>query len=371
MCSQRGSPVNLRVARADKSLVLRHAPTFCTNLPRRRSLVTSLVAAFLLLGAVSGAAGASAKAYLPPPGQVFQGVAGQPISSYTRAVGKHPAVYEVFAAWGEYLPGIFQDAANAQARLMIHITTASGSQEIISPQGIANGRGDAWLIALCDAMAASHQVTYVRLMAEMDGHWNPYSAYNSDGSSRGAAHSTAAFRRAWKRVTLILRGGSLAHINSELARLHMPRLHWSGDLPRPKVAMLWVPQSAGAPDIQGNQPIAYWPGQRWVDWVGTDFYSKFPNFTGLSALYDEFPGEPFVFGEYALWGSDDSGFVDQLFGWVRSHPRARMLIYNQGNNPEGPFRLSLYPSAAGALRRQLAGPRFPAYAPEWRSRSPF
>jgi len=57
--------------------------------------------------------------------------------------------------------------------------------------------GDAWLIALNQAAAASGIVTYIRLMPEMDGHWNPYSAFNSDGSRRDGTHSTAAFRRAW------------------------------------------------------------------------------------------------------------------------------------------------------------------------------
>ena len=54
----------------------------------------------------------------------------------------------------------------------------------------------------------------------------------------------------------------------------------------------------------------------------------------------------------------------RLFGWVLSHPRTRMLVYNQGVNPVGPFRLFRYPRAAAALRAELAGSRFPAYAPE-------
>ena len=290
---------------------------------------------------------------------------GQPISAYQQAVGKHPAVYQVFAAWGEYLPGIFADAAAARARLMIHITTASGTREMITPEGIADGEGDAWLIALNHAMYASGHVTYIRLMAEMDAYWNPYSAFNADGSPRNASHSTVAFKQAWKRVTLILRGGRLARIDRQLARLGMPSLRTRGDLTRPKAAMLWVPQVAGAPEVAANSPWAYWPGRRWVDWVGTDFYGKFPNFSGLSSFYDAFPGQPFVFGEYALWGADDPGFVDQLLGWVRSHPRARMLIYNQGVKSDGPFRISRYPNAARALRLLLASPVFPAYAPDW------
>jgi hypothetical protein len=201
-------------------------------------------------------------------------------------------------------------------------------------------------------------------MAEMDGSWNAYSAYNADGSARDSAHSPAAFGRAWKRATLILRGGSLSHIDSELHRLGMPSLRASADLPRAKVAMLWVPQVAGSPDVPGNQPRAYWPGRRWVDWVGTDFYGKFPNFSGLTALYDAYPGMPFMFGEWALWGSDDSGFVDRLFAWTGSHPRTRMLIYNQGIDPNGPFRLSKYPNAARELGRLLASAKFPEFAPE-------
>jgi len=129
--------------------------------------------------------------------------------------------------------------------------------------------------------------------------------------------------------------------------------------------MLWVPETSGDPDIPGNQPSNYWPGRRWVDWVGTDFYGKFPNFSGLTSFYRAHRGLPFVFGEWALWGSDNPRFVAQLFGWIGSHPRVRMLIYNQGVNPDGPLRLSLYPRAASELRRLLANPRFPAFAPEW------
>ena len=146
----------------------------------------------------------------------------------------------------------------------------------------------------------------------------------------------------------------------------MPRLRTGSDLPRPKVAMLWVPEAApGDPSVPGNQPSRYWPGGAWVDWIGTDFYSSFPNFPGISALYNEFPGKPFVFGEYALWGSDSPGFVDRLFGWVATHPRTRMLIYNQGLKVDGPFRLYRYPGAASELRRLLASPEFLAFAPEF------
>jgi hypothetical protein len=304
---------------------------------------------------------AQAQAFLPPPGQIFQGVTDKPVSAYSAAVGKHPAVYQEFVAWGQWLPGITADASAAQARLMMHITTAFGSREAITPAGIAAGQGDSWLIGLNRALAAFGHPVYVRLMAEMDGYWNPYCGFNANGTSRGPAHSPAAYRQAFRRVALILRGGSLAHIDSLLAGLHMPPLQATDDLPSTQVAMLWVPQTAGAPDIRANQPRAYWPGRAWVDWVGTDFYSKFPNFRSLNAFYSAFRSQPFVFGEWAMWGADNSGFVNQLFAWIRTHPRVRMLVYNQG----GPFLLSRYPHAARTLRKLLSSPRFPAYSSDW------
>ena len=331
------------------------------RVPRRWLRVTPLAAVILPLAFASAAA---ADAYLPPAGKIFAGVGGQPISAYQRAVGKHPAVYQVFSAWGEYLPGIFKDAERAHARLMIHITTASGSREMITPGAVARGQGDAWLIALNQAAYASGLVVYVRLMAEMDGYWNFYDAFGPSGP-RDADHSTAAFKRAWKRVTLIMRGGSLVSIDTRLRQLGMPPLRADHDLPRPKVAMVWCPQTAGDPDVAGNQPRDYWPGRPWVDWVATDFYSKFPNFAGLRTLYDAYPKLPFALGEYALWGADDPSWVRQLFGWVRSHRRVRMMVYYQGLQTEGEFKLARYPHSARTLRREVASSTFPAYAPEW------
>jgi hypothetical protein len=67
------------------------------QLQRRRLLVTASVMAFLL---GLDASRASALPYLPPPGKIFAGETGQPVSQYMSAVGKHPAVYQEFLAWG-------------------------------------------------------------------------------------------------------------------------------------------------------------------------------------------------------------------------------------------------------------------------------
>jgi hypothetical protein len=192
---------------------------------------------------------------------------------------------------------------------------------------------------------------------------NAYSAFNADGSSRGASHSTKAFKNAFRRSALILRGGPLETINAKLAKLHLPAVRGaSEDLPRPQLSMLWVPQTEGTPNIAANLAAVYYPGAEYVDWVGTDFYSKFPAFAKLERFYGQYPSKPFVFGEWAMWGADNPGFVKQFFGFVNSHKRLRMMLYNQGANPSGPFRLNSHPKAKAEIRKALRNRRFLASA---------
>ncbi|HTW12852.1 MAG TPA: hypothetical protein VME01_08920, partial [Solirubrobacteraceae bacterium] len=153
-------------------------------------------------------------AFLPPAGKVFPGVATKPVSAYTNEIHRHPAVYQEFVAWGQWLPGITQDAITNRARLMMMITTKFGARNMISPEGIADGGGDAWLIGLGQQLYASHNITYMRLMAEMNNCNNDYAAYNCNGSSRGPAYSADEFKQAWRRATLIFRGGPVATIDA-------------------------------------------------------------------------------------------------------------------------------------------------------------
>ena len=322
----------------------------------------------IVLALSLAAAPAAAKPYLPPKGKVFAGVSGGEYPrGFARETGKHAAVFQTFTLWGYRPDRVIARSVESRARPMIHISTAGPRGEVITPRGIARGRGDGYLVDLNRIAAESRQVLYIRLLSEMNGHWNPYAAFDAGGRSRGRSHSTRSFRQAWRRTVTIVRGGRRARIDRRLRALGLPRMR-SGTrrLARPRVSFLWVPQVAGAPDIRANAPRAYWPGARYVDWVGTDFYSKFPNWSGLARLYAAYPRKPFAFGEWAVWGADSPRFVHDMFDWVGRHRRTRLLMYNQGVRADGPFRLRHYPRSRSALERRLAAPRFPAYAPEFR-----
>jgi hypothetical protein len=313
------------------------------------------------------------QALVPPAGQVFTGETGGSTSSFQAQVGKHPAILGYFASFGAVIGAPLSAARGSHARLFLHISTDIGygnqAGENISPAQIAQGGGDDYLVRLGEELAQSERPAYIALLPEMNQANNAYSAFNASGSPRDQAHSTANFKQAWRRAVLIVRGGSVAGINRRLRRLHLPALESTQTtLPSPRVAFMWAPQTAGSPDIPANSPAAYYPGSAYVDIVGTDFYSAFPNFSGLSRLYSAYPSKPFGFNEWAMWRSGDPGFARQLFAFVRSHSRIGLMLYNEGLNSDGPFRLKHFPAATSEIRRQLRSPRFLAYAPEWASK---
>jgi hypothetical protein len=359
----------------------------------RAQIVVALLAALVLAAAAIIAAPARSAPYTAADGKVFVGVTGgRTAGGYAHAAGKPPAVFQFFVAWGDQFRYAYRRAWDARAALMVHLSTYNGpgTRQRITPRDIALGRGDAYLLTLRRDFAAYRRPVYLRLFGEMNNAANPYSAYNHDGSARDAAHARSWFRQAWRRVYLVVKGGRVATIDARLQALGMPRLShlptrrhagfaepgshggvarlrpaavtW---LPRPQVALQWTPMTAGSPNIPANRPGAYWPGGAYVDWVGTDFYSSFPNFRGLDRFYAtrRYAAKPFAFGEWAMWGHDDADFVRRFFAWVARHPRVRMLAYNQGNHPTSPFRLYRYPMAARALRTALRSPRYTGRSP--------
>src|SRR4051812_19899341 len=196
---------------------------------------------FLALGCaaalLAGAAQATAAVYGPPAGRIFHGGTGgyteRTLVDFGRLSGRRPAVYQYFFTPNWKRPSarsiywqawLLKKTARQGARAILHLSTARGGHgaSVITPRQIARGGGDPYLVRLGRLIAASRQVVYVRLMAEMNNFNNPYCAVGAGGAARGAANSPASFRQAWRRTALILRGGSAARIDKRLRALGLP-----------------------------------------------------------------------------------------------------------------------------------------------------
>jgi hypothetical protein len=336
-------------------------------LPRRLTLA-ALLAALL---AIAAAPAAHAEPYLPPAGQVLSGVAsGRDVADFEQRTGRHPAVWQFWVQWGDTFHYAFDRSAQARTRLMVHVSTAAAQNQPgrVTPGQIARGEGDAYLLSLNRWIAERGAPVYVRLMGEMNNCDLAYSAYDCDGTRRSPDHSARRFVQAWRRAVTIVRGGDVAAIDARLRALGLPPVRGAtGALPAAQAAFVWSPMTGGSPMIGALRPAAFWPGGAYVDWVGTSFYSRFPNFHFLEPYYRQFAdryGKPFAFAEWAMWGADRPGFVQDLFAWAGRHDRVRMMVYNQGQLTAGPFRLRHFPRAAAVLRSRLAAPRYGALAPE-------
>ncbi len=337
------------------------------------SVRTGLLLALLLL---TFPAGARAAGYAPSPGHVFNsGIGGYgpgAVGAFARQAGKHPAVFQYFVDWKagrsdvHWLGGLLANTDRARSRVMLSVSTRHTR---LTPARIARGDGDRFLLALNELLGEHGHPTYIRLLSEMNNGSNPYAAYDLRGRSRGRAYSTGQFKRAWRRAVLVLRGGDVPAIDAKLQRLGLPRVRTDQEeLGRPEVSFMWVPLTYGNPEIPKNHPRHWWPGSRYVDWVGTTWYSPYLAVRAIDSFYRYrlWRRKPFAFGEYGVWGAESTRFIRLFFKFVRRHRRVKLISYYQSALLKPEFRLSSHPRSRSVLRRALRSSRFLAYAPEYR-----
>ena len=303
--------------------------------PGRGFLAAALVTFLLATGAAEGRGA----------GRPALGVLGSG-DRFQQQTGQRSTVRHVILSWSQG-GAIPQLIAQMQPVPMLGINTGG----TITPLGIAQGKGDAFLAQLNAAVGDFGGLVYVRPLAEMNGHWNAYSAFNRDGTSRGPQNSTAAFRKAFARIALLARGGPAAKLDAALHRLGLPPAR--GEFPPTKARIVWNPQGYGSPDIPANSAQAYYPGDRYVDVVANDLYDQRFNaaWDANERLYAAHKNKPFAIAEWGLWGIDDPAFVERMAAFVRTH-RVEILAYYSGR-PGSVFDLASKPRSLAAYRKLI------------------
>ena len=307
----------------------------------------ALAAALAVVVAAGLAVGTGTRAATTAPlARPHLGVLGD-AGRFARLTGQRSTVRHSFIGWHQ--PRTIRKLLhNLKPVPMLAIKTGG----IVTPLDIAQGRGDGFLVELNSALAGFGALVYVRPMPEMNGHWNEYSAYNRDGSHRGRRYSTAAFKRAFARISLIARGGPAAQLNARLRKLGQPGV--PGDLPRTQARIVWNPQGFGSPNVPGNRANAYYPGDAYVDVVANDLYLQASGaaWDANEALYRSHPRKPFAIAEWGLWGIDDPAFVERMAAFVRTHPRVELVAYFD-SKPGSTWDLESKPRSLRAYRRAI------------------
>jgi hypothetical protein len=335
---------------------------------RTRAVLVALAAAALC---ASASAGAEAGALLPKGKKIFFGVSDTGDSAdfgqFSEALNKHPALIESFRTWGADFPESIERWQAASARPVLHITTADNTDghELISPRSIAQGYGDEYLIRLNRLFWEKKMAAYIRPLGEPNRCLNVYASYDCAGAPRDAAHKPRWYRLAFRRIYVIVHGGgSRAKIDARLGEAGLAPLRAGGNgLPRAPIAVLWSTLPAGSPTVPQNRPKYFYPGDDWVDWVGTDFYSDNQDWKALTGLYNRYSKKPFSLPEFGVSSGDDPAYMTKLMTWVRRHERTKMLIYYQDFGSTSAYRIQNYPASLAALSDAIHHPAFPAFAP--------
>ena len=324
----------------------------------------------LALVALLATAGASAHARGQAVNKPLLGVAGQ-ADRFEGQTGQDSQVRHIVLGWGQgstWGSPFAQLFAGLKPVPMIHLGTDQGRArtEAITPAQIAAGRGDGYLVALNAAIAAYGGELYVRVMGEMNNPRNHYAPTRPNGTAKGAAHSPAAYKQAFRRAFLILHGG--AAVDAKLRRLGMRPVE--GELatnPAPALTVIWNP-IAGFDPRSARPAQQFYPGDAYVDMVGNDIFASragIASHAANEALYRAHPKKPYALAE---WGMtvDDPGFVKRICRFLRTHGRVRVAAYYDAK-PESPYDLGSKPGARAEYRRCItpigAKPSGPGSAP--------
>lgn len=337
----------------------------------RHALSLAILAVALLASPAS-----AALTLVPPKGNVFLGVSdggtAEDYFEFAGLVGKRPALLQTFHPWGNSVNVAYERWRETAVRPILHISTVDDQTlaELITPAQIALGYGDDYLLQLNDFFAKRGLPAYIRPLGEGNRCLNAWSAVDCEGKQRRGEHSTGWYKQAFRRIAAIVRGGqTLEGINATLAEIGLPPLNRTKGpppvaLPEAPVSIVWSQLPGGSPRVRGNFPGNYWPGARWVDWVGTDFYSQFPVWKDLNRfLRGRFwRRKPVAVTEYAVAGEDDPRFIKRLVAWTVKRPRVRMLVYYTGFGTDNPYELSLYPRTRNTLKKKIRRRSFLPYA---------
>jgi len=344
----------------------------CSRRPRHAAWAAAVATAFALLFAAS----AGAMSLVPPKPDVLLGVSDrgstEEFDSFAELTGKHPALMETFLGWGNSVNKAYERWRETQTRPIVAISTQNAQtlEEIITPEQIALGAGDDYLLQLNSFFATHGLPAYIRPLGEPNRCLNAWAGVECDGTLKGGEHSAFWYKMAFRRIVAIVRGGqTLEGIEATLAELGLPGLHRTKgpnpeSLPTAPVSIIWSPLPAGSPRVKGNFPGNYWPGGKWVDWVGTDFYSKYPVWEDLDRFYAgaQWKRKPVAITEWGQQETDEPRFVKQLINWVVTHKRVQMLNYYQGFGVGNTYELGLYPRTANTYRKKIRRANFLDYA---------
>ena len=292
-----------------------------------------------------------ASASAAPLARVSVGVYGD-VARFDRLTGQETQSGLAFVGWDQGRTwgkqySYFLETLGERPHIQLK-TGRAGGRGSLTPRAIALGQGDAHLVGLSNAISESQKPVLVRPLGEPNNSANAYCTCRG-----GSANSTKWYRKAFQRIYVVMHGGSASAMTARLRALGMPGI--ANDVPvnpYPHMTVVWNPLAVGVPDVRGNHYRDYFPGLKYVDAYGNDYYDFGTYaFVRTTELYKAYPSKPFLFPEWGL-SVDDPGFVRSFAGFVRSHRRVKFIGFYNGQSG-GRLDLAKKPRSLAAYKRYI------------------
>jgi Glycosyl hydrolase family 26 len=303
---------------------------------RLTTVVTAVIAAAAVIIVVSHFVSSTEPAVVDaslPAGQAsYLGVyehgalqSHQAIEDFTKTAGQTPNLVGYYSGWGEPFETSFAERADKHGE----ITILQWDPTLASVAKITSGGYDGYLGSFADSVRRFGRPVVVGFGHEMNAYWYSW----------GYGHIPAAtFVAAWRHIVTLFRARQASNVT------------W-----------LWTLQA----DEAGTGPIAsWWPGAKYVNWVGIDGYYYGPSETFFSifgrtiAEVRTFTSQPVLLSEVAVGPkAGQARKIPDLFAGMRRYGTLGLVwfditqhdgIYHQD------WRIEDNPQAKTAFRREVA-----------------
>lgn len=213
-------------------------------------VVAAVVAGVAVVFTVRLFASSPASASLPSNDASYLGVyesgppdSYQPIADFTKVAGAQPNLVGYYSGWREPFKISFAEIAHSHGAT----TIVQWDPTLIPVQKIAAGSYDSYLRSFADSVRKFGRPVVIGFGHEMNAYWYSW----------GYGHlPPTTFVAAWRHIVTLFRQQGTSNVT------------W-----------LWTLQA----DEAGTGPIAsWWPGEKYVTWVGIDGYYYRPSETFFS-----------------------------------------------------------------------------------------
>ncbi len=300
-------------------------------------LVAIVIAAAAVIFAVSrfvsSPGHAAASASLPTGTASYLGVyekgplsSYQPVTNFASAAGRPPNLVGYYSGWREPFETSFAETVRRHGAT----TILQWDPTFVSVSKIAAGGYDGYLRSFADSVRGFGQPVVIGFGHEMNAYWYSW----------GYRHLPAAtFVAAWRHIVTLFRAQ------------HADNVTW-----------LWTLQA----DEPGTGTIAsWWPGAKYVTWVGIDGYYYRPSETFFSifgqtiAQVRAFTGLPMLLSEVAV--GPDAGQarkIPDLFAGMHQYGTLGLVWFDIAQH-RGTYHQDWHiednPAAEAAFRRGASG----------------